>query len=294
MKILLGISGSRISRSSGARLTSTNSYMTRIFYIWEITERLHWSFKFTPLLDVQWTLQGQTKKWSKGCENFLPGLGRCLQSYRKVHFYAFSGYPHDSFYCPIEVESKYHRVKDLVFRSKLNVHDMFNTSTSNSPFDVTAGRVEDCITSMSRSYSNIILHMSRNTMTYFISAYLPCILLILATHISFFIPPDNIPGRMSLIVTILLMFLNNYGNIRNATPLVSKISMLDVWSIGCILFVTMALFEYAIILNVRFNSTECDERLKARCHKLDSAASVVSISLYMIFVIIYFAIANQG
>ena len=99
---------------------------------------------------------------------------------------------------------------------------------------------------------------------------------------------------MSLIVTILLMFLNNYGNIRNATPLVSKISMLDVWSIGCILFVTMALFEYAVILNVRFNSTESDERLKARCHKLDNAASVVSISLYMIFVIIYFVIANQG
>ena len=70
--------------------------------------------------------------------------------------------------------------------------------------------------------------------------------------------------------------------------------MLDVWSIGCILFVTMALFEYALILNVRFNSPECDERLKARCHRLDSAASIVSISLYMIFVIIYFVIANRG
>ena len=131
-------------------------------------------------------------------------------------------------------------------------------------------------------------------MTYFIGAYLPCILLILATHISFFIPPDNIPGRMSLIVTILLMFLNNYGNIRGTTPLVSKISMLDVWSIGCILFVTMALFEYALILNVRFNSSDCDARLRARCHKLDRAAYKLSISLYVTFITIYFVIANQG
>ena len=131
-------------------------------------------------------------------------------------------------------------------------------------------------------------------MTYFISAYLPSILLILATHISFFIPPDNIPGRMSLIVTILLMFINNYAYVRGAIPLVSEISMLDVWCISCILFVTMALFEYALILNVRFNSTECDERLKARCHKLDGAASIVSISLYVTFITIYFVIANKG
>ena len=208
----------------------------------------------------------------------------------------FTGYPHDEFKCPIIMESKYHKAEDLVFNSTLEVHNLFNSSdnTGNSPFHLTVEGVEDFMSTMNYSACGIVIHMSRITISYITSTYLPSIILVLAVNISFFIPPDNIPGRMSLLVTILLMFINDYGYIRGATPLVSKISYLDVWSIGCILFVTMALFEYGIIIHIRFKSIECEEKLKALCHKLDSAAALVSISLYVIFISIYFTIANQA
>ena len=191
------------------------------------------------------------------------------------------------------MESKYYKAEDMVFNSTLKVHKLFNLS-ADSPFHPTVEGVEDYMSTMNTSASRIVIHMSRITMPYITSSYLPSIILVLAINISFFIPPDNIPGRMSLLVTILLMFINNYGYIRGSTPLVSKISYLDVWSIGCIMFVTMALFEYGIIIHIRFKSTECTEKLKAICHKLDNAAALVSISLYVIFISIYFTIANQA
>ena len=89
---------------------------------------------------------------------------------------------------------------------------------------------------------------------------------------------------MSLIVTILLMFINNYSYVRQVTPLVSKISCLDGWCMGCILFVTVALLEYAIIIHIRFKSTEHEEQVKARCQKLDIVAALVSICLYLTFI----------
>ena len=210
----------------------------------------------------------------------------------------FTGYPHDEFKCPIMIESKYHKADDMIFNSSIESNYLYNNlngnTTGNRPFHLTVEGVEDYMSPLNYSVSGIVIRMSRITWSYYINAYLPAVILVLASNISFLIPPENIPGRMSLIVTILLMFITSYNYIRGVTPLVSKISYLDVWSIGCILFVTMALFEYAIIIHIRFKSTECDEKLKARCQKLDSAAAMVSISLYMTFICIYFTIANKA
>ena len=147
---------------------------------------------------------------------------------------------------------------------------------------------------MNYSASVVTIHMTRITTPYIISTYVPTAILVLASKLSFHIPPENIPGRMSLIVTILLMLINTFGNVRDNTPLVSAISYLDVWCMLCIVFITTALFEYAVIIHIRFMSTDSEARVKTRCRKLDFYAAMVFTSLYLTFICTYFIVAYSS
>ena len=69
------------------------------------------------------------------------------------------------------------------------------------------------------TFTGFAIHMSRIITPQLTSVYVPSEILVLASHISFSIPPDNIPGRMSLIVTILLMLINMYGDAHNESPM---------------------------------------------------------------------------
>ena len=70
---------------------------------------------------------------------------------------------------------------------------------------------------------------------------------------SFIIPPDLMPGRMALLVTILLMLINISGRTHEKTPSSNTFSMIDLWILICIIFVTLALFEYGLVIKLTHN-----------------------------------------
>lgn len=89
-------------------------------------------------------------------------------------------------------------------------------------------------------------------MRFLVSWFTPTGLLVLISWISFFIPPDLVPGRMALLVTIFLMLVNidNTGNTDH--PKAEGLTAMELWIVACMIFVAMALFEYAILLNLCF------------------------------------------
>ena len=50
--------------------------------------------------------------------------------------------------------------------------------------------------------------MKRIQQPYLLKYYLPCIAIVTVTQISFYIPPDAIPGRIALLVTQFLTLTN--------------------------------------------------------------------------------------
>ena len=52
------------------------------------------------------------------------------------------------------------------------------------------------------------LTMKRVQQPYLLKYYLPCIAIVTVTQISFYIPPDAIPGRVALLVTQFLTLTN--------------------------------------------------------------------------------------
>ena len=68
-------------------------------------------------------------------------------------------------------------------------------------------------------------------------------------QISFVIPPEIVPGRAGVLVTVMLVLVNLFLNITSKSPNTDSLTAISCWMIGCILFVALTLMEYAIILS---------------------------------------------
>ena len=60
--------------------------------------------------------------------------------------------------------------------------------------------------------------LARHLSHYLITYYLPSGLFVVVSWISFLIPPEIVPGRMSLLVTLFLVLVNIFNNITTNTP----------------------------------------------------------------------------
>ena len=52
------------------------------------------------------------------------------------------------------------------------------------------------------------LTMKRIQQPFILRYYLPCVAIVIVTQISFYIPPDAIPGRIGLLITLFLTLMN--------------------------------------------------------------------------------------
>ena len=78
--------------------------------------------------------------------------------------------------------------------------------------------------------------------------YLPSGLFVVVSWVSFLIPPEVVPGRMALLVTLFLVLTNIFNTITNVSPNVEGMTAIASWMIACMFFVFLALLEYATIL----------------------------------------------
>lgn len=78
--------------------------------------------------------------------------------------------------------------------------------------------------------------------------YLPSGLFVVVSWVSFLIPPEVIPGRMALLVTLFLVLINIFNTITNISPNVEGMTAISSWMIACMFFVFGALMAYASIL----------------------------------------------
>ena len=88
-------------------------------------------------------------------------------------------------------------------------------------------------------------------MSYIITYYLPSGLFVLVSWISFLIPPDIVPGRMALLITLFLVLVNIFNNVNTNSPKAEGLTAIEMWMLACILFVFGALVVYAVVLYLK-------------------------------------------
>ena len=90
-----------------------------------------------------------------------------------------------------------------------------------------------------------------------IDLYLPSGLFVVVSWVSFLIPPEVVPGRMALLVTLFLVLINIFNTITNISQNTEAMTAIASWMIACMFFVFGALLAYATILYFLMVSSMC-------------------------------------
>merc|ERR1719384_2871191 len=101
------------------------------------------------------------------------------------------------------------------------------------------------------SVAGFEMKLNRHVSHYLITYYLPSGLFVIVSWISFVVPPDIIPGRMALLVTLFLVLVNIFNTVTTNTPKAEGLTAIEIWMLSCILFVFGALIVYAVLLYLK-------------------------------------------
>uniref|UniRef100_A0A3B4GPR4 Glycine receptor subunit alpha-2-like n=1 Tax=Pundamilia nyererei TaxID=303518 RepID=A0A3B4GPR4_9CICH len=97
-------------------------------------------------------------------------------------------------------------------------------------------------------------YLERQMGYYLIQMYIPSLLTVILSWVSFWINMDAAPARVGLGITTVLTMTTQSSGSRASLPKVSYVKAIDIWMAVCLLFVFAALLEYAA---VNFVSPNC-------------------------------------
>ncbi|CAG0910468.1 unnamed protein product, partial [Cyprideis torosa] len=87
----------------------------------------------------------------------------------------------------------------------------------------------------------------RQNAFHLLQTYVPTILIVAISWVSFWLDPNAIPGRVTLGVTTLLTITTLASGVRANLPPVSYIKAIDIWIGICMMFVFGALLEFTLV-----------------------------------------------
>ena len=143
--------------------------------------------------------------------------------------------------------------------------------------------------------TGIEMKLSRHLLKYLIIYYLPSGLFVVVSWVSFLIPPDVVPGRMAMLITLFLVLTNIFNMITANSPNVEGMTAIAAWMLVCIFFVFGALVGYAYLLWKRKKSCLKHKKLrkensdirKIRQMRKDSFRSQVDDIFLVVFPIMF-------
>merc|ERR1719361_1449958 len=90
--------------------------------------------------------------------------------------------------------------------------------------------------------------LSRSLGPFILSVYLPSAMFVMMSWVSFFVPPDIVPARIVLLVTLCLVLINMFNSTTTRIPVSNAVTAMEVWLLACMLLVFLSLVQYAVIL----------------------------------------------
>jgi len=170
----------------------------------------------------------------------------------------FSEYPFDKHVCTFQVGSYFYDKNSMTCSSKFfdpsaesdflernlqHIVKFQKLSSSKKVVRLTSGEYSAC-------GFEVLLQRKHEPLVY--QVYIPCILFVTVSWISFIINPEVVPGRMSLLVILFLVIINVFNNVKASAPAAasSRLNAIDRFIVTCIFSIFSAIIEYAIVLSI--------------------------------------------
>jgi len=158
-------------------------------------------------------------------------------------------YPLDSQNCTVEIESYGYTVSDVVmyWREKpvVGVEDAKLPQFTINKYETNERKIKLATGTYQRL--SLSFDLQRNIGYFVFQTYLPSILIVMLSWVSFWINHEATSARVALGITTVLTMTTISTGVRSSLPRISYVKAIDIYLVMCFVFVFAALLEYAAV-----------------------------------------------
>ncbi|XP_063068005.1 gamma-aminobutyric acid receptor subunit gamma-3-like [Engraulis encrasicolus] len=172
-------------------------------------------------------------------------------------------FPMDQHSCPLSFSSYGFPRDEVIYKWRKNSIELADQKSWRLyQFDFTGLRnATDIMKTTAGDYvvMTVYFELSRRMGYFTIQTYIPCILTVVLSWVSFWINKDAAPARTTLGITTVLTMTTLSTVARTSLPRVSYVTAMDLFVTVCFLFVFASLMEYAFLnyYCYRFQKPKC-------------------------------------
>ncbi|XP_076324648.1 glutamate-gated chloride channel-like isoform X1 [Tachypleus tridentatus] len=93
----------------------------------------------------------------------------------------------------------------------------------------------------------VLLVFTRDKSFYFSTVFVPGIILVSSSFISFWLDINAVPARVMIGVTTMLNFCTTTNSFRSTLPVVSSITAMNMWDGVCMFFIYASMLEFIVV-----------------------------------------------
>uniref|UniRef100_A0A1I8IKY9 Gamma-aminobutyric acid receptor subunit beta-like n=3 Tax=Macrostomum lignano TaxID=282301 RepID=A0A1I8IKY9_9PLAT len=189
-------------------------------------------------------------------------------------------YPLDVQNCTVEIESYGYPTEDVTMQWKNGQSAVDGADRVKMP-QFTLEHFEVGTTTISLSTGayqrlSLVFRLRRNVGFFVFQTYLPSILIVMLSWVSFWINHEATSARVALGITTVLTMTTISTGVRSSLPRISYVKAIDIYLVMCFVFVFAALLEYAMV-----NYTYWGARAKRKAKRLKDGEENLANTSFM-------------
>ncbi|XP_058885461.1 gamma-aminobutyric acid receptor subunit beta-3 isoform X4 [Acipenser ruthenus] len=187
-------------------------------------------------------------------------------------------YPLDEQNCTLEIESYGYTTDDIGFYWKGGDSAVTGVGKIELPqFSIVEYRlVSRNVVFATGAYPRLSLSfkLKRNIGYFILQTYMPSILITILSWVSFWINYDASAARVALGITTVLTMTTINTHLRETLPKIPYVKAIDMYLMGCFVFVFLALLEYAFVNYIFFGrGPQLQKKLAEKIEKANNDRS---------------------
>ncbi|XP_071762284.1 gamma-aminobutyric acid receptor subunit beta-2 isoform X3 [Centroberyx gerrardi] len=200
-------------------------------------------------------------------------------------------YPLDEQNCTLEIESYGYTTDDIEFYWRGGNNAVTGVERIELPqFSIVDHKlISKNVVFSTGSYPRLSLSfkLKRNIGYFILQTYMPSILITILSWVSFWINYDASAARVALGITTVLTMTTINTHLRETLPKIPYVKAIDMYLMGCFVFVFLALLEYALVNYIFFGrgpqrqkkaaekTATANEKMRMDANKMDPHENIL-------------------
>ncbi|XP_070535184.1 glycine receptor subunit alpha-4-like [Ptychodera flava] len=159
-------------------------------------------------------------------------------------------FPMDNQYCGIHIEPYGYTTTDLLLFWKENKSVDWDKKMKLAQYELKGyTKSEDdnnLLVTGNFAHVSVEFILTRELGYYILQTYIPSIMLVVVSWVSFWVDVSAAPARVALGITTVLTFTTMSSGVSSQLPKVAYAKAIDIWLAACMVFVFAALLEFAL------------------------------------------------